>query len=122
VWTPWLRPLGWLIGGTAAHNWVEVGPTQLTASFGPLGRAEVPLASIRWAVALRWRWWWGYGIRWYGWGAVGFVGRGTGVVELTLDPPAEVRAVLPRRVRRLALSPGDPDRLLMLLGGAADSG
>ena len=99
-----------------------MGPAKLTASFGSLGRAEVPLASIRWAVALRWRWWWGYGIRWYDREAVGFVGRGKGVVELTLDPPVEVRAVLPRRVRRLALSPDDPDRLLALLGGVTDSG
>jgi len=122
VWTRWLRPLGILIGGTASRTWVEVGPDTLTASFGPLGWAEVPRASIRTAATLRWPWWWGYGIRWYGREGVGFVGRGAGVVEMTLDPPVQVRAVLSRRVRRLALSPEDPDRLLALLGVSGAAG
>jgi hypothetical protein len=117
VWTPWLRPLSLVIGGLASRSWVEVGADMVIASFGPLAWAEVPRAAIRRAAPVRWGWWRGYGVRWYGRDAVGFVGRGTGVVELTLDPPVQVRAVLPRRVRRLALSPAEPSRLLALLGG-----
>ena len=120
VWAPLLRPLGALVGGLSSRSWVEVGPDRLTASFGPLAYAEVPRPSIRAAVLRPWPWWYGYGIRWYGWGAAGFVGRGRGVVELTLEPPVEVRAVLRRKVRRLALSPEDPERLLSLLGVPAD--
>ena len=122
VWAPWLRPLGWVIGGAADRNWVEVGPNLLTASFGSLALAEVPLACIRSARRVRWPWWRGYGVRWYDREAVGFVGRGKGVVELTLEPPVQMRAVLQRRARRLALSPGDPDRLLALLGEPAGAG
>jgi hypothetical protein len=116
VWAPVWRPVGALIGSVASRCWVEVGPDKVTASFGPLAWAEVPRASIRLAAVRRWPWWYGYGIRWYGWGAVGFVGRGKGVVELTLEPSVEVRAVLRRTVRRLSLSPDDPGRLLALLG------
>jgi hypothetical protein len=122
VWAPLLRPLAALVGSRAGRCWVEVGPDRLTASFGALAYAEVPRSAIRFAVLRSWPWWYGFGVRWYGWAAVGFVGRGTGVVELTLDPPIQVRAVVPRRVRRLALSPGDPDRLLALLGGATGPG
>jgi hypothetical protein len=50
------------------------------------------------------------------------VGRGKGVVELALGRPVEVKAVLRRRVRRLALSPSDPEQLLALLGVPADPG
>jgi len=71
---------------------------------------------VRSARVIPWSFWRGYGIRWYGWGSVGFVGRREGVVELTLDPPVEIKAVLRQKVRRLALSPSDPDRLLTLLG------
>ncbi len=119
VWAPLLRPIGALVGGLPSRSWVEVGPDRLIASFGPLAYAEVPRSAIREAAIRPWRWWYGYGIRWYGWGAAGFVGRSQGVVELTLDPPVEVRAVLRRTVRRLALSPEDPRRLLALLGVAA---
>jgi len=122
VWSPWLRPLGFLIGGFASRSWVEVGPKQVTASFGSLARAEVPRSSIRSVKPLRWRWWWGYGVRWYGREAAGFVGRGKGVVQITVEPPVEVRAVLPRRVRRLALSPRDPERLLALLNDSGPAG
>jgi hypothetical protein len=115
VWSPWLRPLGFLIGGFASRSWVEVRPDKVTASFGSLARAEVPRSSIRSVEPLRWPWWWGYGVRWYGREAAGFVGRGKGVVQITVEPPVEVRAVLPRRVRRLALSPKDPGQLLALL-------
>lgn len=116
VWSAWLRPAGLLIGGVASRNWVEVGPDLVRASFGPLGWAEVPLTSVRSAGRRDWPLWYGYGIRYYGREAVAFVGRREGVVELVIDPPARVRAVLERRVRRLALSPEDPDRLLALLG------
>lgn len=116
VWAPWWRLVAALIGSTPSRCWVEVGPEKMTASFGPLAWAEVPRAAIRSAAARRWPWWAGYGIRWYGWGTAGFVGRSKGVIEITLDPPVEVRAVLRRTVCRLALSPEDPDRLLALLG------
>jgi hypothetical protein len=75
---------------------------------------------VRAARVIRWPWWRGFGIRWYQWEAVGFVGRGRGVVELELEPAQVVKAVLRRRVRRLALSPSDPEGLLSLLGFAPD--
>ena len=120
VWAPLLRPLGLLIGGSGSRCWVEVGPDEVAASFGPLAAARFPRAVVRAARVIPWSWWRGYGVRWYGWDAAGFVGRGRGVVELTLEPPVEVRAVLRRKVRRLALSPEDPERLLALLGVPAD--
>ena len=122
VWAPLLRPLAALVGSRASRCWVEVGPDRLTASFGALAYAEVPRSAIRSAALRPWPRWYGFGVRWYGWGAVGFVGQSQGVVELILDPPVKVRAVLPREVRRLALSPEDPDRLLALLGEPAGPG
>lgn len=116
VWAWWVRPLGWLIAGPASRCWVEVGPERLTASFGSVGRAEVPRDSIIRAGRVDWPRSRGYGIRRYERDGAGFVGRRDRVVEMILDPPVEVKAVLPRRVRRLALSPEDPDRLLALLG------
>lgn len=117
VWARWLRPLGWLIAGRPSQCWVEVGPEKLTASFGSLGWAEVPRVCIVRAERGTWPRSRGYGIRRYQEDGAGFVGRRDCVVELTLDPPVEVKAVMPRRVRRLALSPGDPEQLLALLGG-----
>jgi hypothetical protein len=122
VWARWLRPLGFVIGGFASQSWVEVGPAKVTASFGLLARAEVPRSSIRAVERLRWPWWWGYGVRWYDREAAGFVGRGKGVVQITVEPPVEIRAVLTRQVRRLALSPQDPERLLALLGQPGPAG
>jgi hypothetical protein len=116
VWAPAWAPFGLLIGGSASRCWVEVGPDTVTAVFGPLAEARLPRRAISSARAIPWSWWRGYGIRWYGWDAAAFVGRGRGVVELTLDPAVEIKAVLRRTVRRLALSPEDPDRLLALLG------
>ncbi len=116
VWAGWLRPLGWLIVGPSARCWVEVGPEKLIVSFGSLGWAEVPRDRIIRAGRTAWPRSRGYGIRRYGEDGAGFVGRRDRVVELTLDPPVEVRTVIPRRARRLALSPDDPERLLALLG------
>lgn len=116
VWAPAWAPFGLIIGGSASRCWVEVGRDEVTAVFGPLAEARLPRGSIRSARAIPWSWWRGYGIRWYGWDAAAFVGRGRGVVELTLDPAVEIKAVLRRTVRRLALSPEDPDRLIALLG------
>jgi hypothetical protein len=116
VWSALWRPAGALIGSLADRAWVEVGPDLVTACFGPLGHAEVPRAAIRAAALRPWHWWFGYGIRWYGPRAVGFVGRSHGVVEISIDPPVLVKAVLSRIVSRLALSPQDPERLLGLLG------
>jgi len=116
AWAPAWAPFGWIIGGSASRCWVEVGPGTVTAVFGPLAEARLPRGAISSARAIPWPWWRGYGIRWYGWDAAAFVGRGRGVVELALDPAIEIRAVLRRTVRRLALSPEDPDRLLALLG------
>ena len=99
---------------------MEVGPDEVAASFGPLAAARFPRAVVRSARVIPWPWWRGYGVRWYGWEAVGFVGRGRGVVELTLEPAVEVKAVLRRPLRRLALSPSDPERLLALLGFPSD--
>ncbi len=93
------------------------GPRHSDRRLWAAGRgAGRPRGAIRGARAIPWSWWRGYGIRWYGWDAAAFVGRGRGVVELTLDPAVEIKAVLRRTVRRLALSPEDPDRLLALLG------
>lgn len=120
AWSRWLRPLGWLIAGSASRSWVEVGPDKVTASFGSLGWAEVPRDCILRAARRAWPRSRGYGIRSYEGDGAAFVGHRTRVVELTLDPPVEVKAVLPRRVRRLALSPEDPDRFLALLSEPAD--
>ena len=120
VWAPAWAPLGLLIGGSASRCWVEVGPDEVAAAFGPLAAARFPRAVVRSARVIPWPWWRGFGIRWYGWDAAGFVGRGKGVVELSLDRPVEVRAVLRRNLRRLALSPSDPERLLALLGVPAE--
>jgi len=116
VWAPLLRPLAALVGSGAGRCWVEVGPDRVTAAFGRWAFAEIPRSAVRSATRIPWPWWYGRGIRWYGRGAVGFVGRGWGVVELTLEPPVEMRAVVRRRVGRLALSPEDPARLFSLLG------
>lgn len=116
VWSPWLRPVGLLIGGMPSRNWVEVDDDGLRASFGALAWAEVPRPAWRSAKVIPWSRWRGLGVRWYGREAVGFVGRTKGVVEIVLAYPVEVRAVLPRKVTRLALSPDDPGRLLALLG------
>ena len=115
VWAPAWAPVGLLIGGSPSRCWVEVSPTEVRAGFGPLGQARFPRAAVRSARVIHWPWWRGFGVRWYDRGAVGFVGRGRGVVELTLEPAQALTAVLQRRVQRLALSPSDPDRLLALL-------
>jgi hypothetical protein len=115
----WARvwaPLGWLIVGTPSRCWVEVSESEVAASFGPLGSARFSRSRVVTAQPVRWPWWRGFGVRWYGGGAVGFVGGGRGGVELALDPPVELLAVVNRRARRLALSPSDPERLLALLG------
>jgi hypothetical protein len=119
-WSPAWVPFGLLIGGSAARCWVEVSDTEVVASFGPLAEARIPRGAVRFARPIPWPWWRGFGVRWYQWEAVGFVGRGKGVVELTLEPAQVVKAVLSRRVRRLALSPSDPGRLLALLGFPPD--
>jgi hypothetical protein len=119
-WAPVWAPFGLLIGGSASRCWVEVTPTEVVASFGPLAEARFPRAAVRAARTIRWPWWRGFGIRWYEGEAVGFVGRGRGVVELDLEPAQVIKAVLQRRVRRLALSPSEPERLLALLGVAPD--
>jgi hypothetical protein len=116
VWAPAWAPLGLIIGGSASRCWVEIGPNEVVAAFGPLAEARVPRAVIRSARVIPWSWWRGLGIRWYGWDAAAFVGRGRGVVELRLGSAVEIKAVLRRTVRRLALSPEDPERLLALLG------
>jgi hypothetical protein len=115
AWSPWLRPLGWLIAGAPSRSWVEVEPDKVTASFGSLGWAAVPRERIVRAARRGWPRSYGYGVRRYEQDGAGFVGRRDRVVELTLDPPVEVKAVLPRLVRRLALSPEQPERLLALL-------
>ena len=120
-WSPAWAPFGLLIGGSAARCWVEVSDTEVAAAFGPLAEARFPRSAVRFAQVVPWPWWRGFGVRWYQWEAVGFVGRGKGVVELTLEPAQSIRAVLHRRVRRLALSPSDPWRLLALLGFPAPS-
>lgn len=120
AWAPIWAPVGLLIGGSASRCWVEVGPGEVSAAFGPLAAARFPRAVVRAARAIPWPWWRGYGIRWYGWDAAAFVGRSKGVVELTLGTEVEIRAVLRRWVCRLALSPSDPGRLLALLGVPAE--
>jgi len=120
VWAPAWAPLGWLIGGSPSRCWVEVGPDEVAASFGPLAAARFPRSTVRSARVIPWPWWRGYGVRWYDRQAVGFVGRGRGVVECTLEPAVQLQAVLQRRARRLALSPADPERLLALLGFPAE--
>lgn len=120
AWAPVWAPFGLLIGGSPSRCWVEVGPSEVSAAFGPLAAARFPRAVVRAARVIPWPWWRGYGIHWYGWDAAAFVGRGKGVVELTLEPAVEIRAVLRRTVRRLALSPSEPERLLALLGVPAE--
>jgi len=116
VWAPVWVPFGLIIGGSASRCWVEVGAGEVVAAFGPLAEARLPRAAIRSAAVIPWSWWRGFGIRWYGWDAAAFVGRGRGVVELRLEPAVEIKAVLRRTVRRLALSPEDPEGFLALLG------
>ena len=115
-WAKAWAPVGLLIGGSPSRCWVEVGPEEVAAAFGPLGSARFRRVVVRSARVIPWPWWRGFGVRWYGRDAVAFVGRGRGVVELVLDPPQMVNAVLQRRAGRLALSPSDPERLLALLG------
>ena len=115
VWAPLVRPIGLVIGATAARSWVEVGPEVVRISFGPLGRAEVPRSAIVTVRRRRWPWWYGLGIRYYGWDAVGYVGRTCQVVEIELAHPQRVTAVVGRRVSRIAVSPQDAEHLIGLL-------
>jgi hypothetical protein len=122
VWAPLVRPIGVLIGATAARSWVEVGPEMVRISFGPLGKAEVPRSGILAVRRRHWPWWYGLGVRYYGRGAVGFVGRTRDVVEIELARPQRATAVVGRRVSRIAVSPRDAEQLMGLLQPGADGG
>lgn len=95
---------------------MEVRAGEVVARFGWWGRAEIPRSLVVGAREIRWRWWWGLGIRFYGRRAVGFVGASRPVVELDLAEPVAVRAVVTRRVTRLAVSVPDPAGLVTAVG------
>lgn len=112
--------LGSLFGMSPTSSFVEVDDHQLTAKMGFLARGTVPRAHIKDAHPMEWSRWAGLGVRWYGPRRWGLIGSTEGVIELVIEPPTRMRMIVPVRVRRLALSVEEPDRLLEVLGFARD--
>lgn len=97
------------------HAEVRVTPTELLVRMGWAFDARIPRTSIRSATHHR-DVWWAIGVHTDLHGSWLVNGSATGIVELTIDPPARALGVLfPVKVRRLGLGLEDPDGFLASL-------
>jgi hypothetical protein len=114
LWAPFLVPFG----GTASASFVEVEPARVRFRFGWGFDRTVARSDIVDAYRTDWPFIAGVGWR-LGGGCVGLIGSTSGVVEVVLHEPLQVRLVgLPYRCRRIAVSLEDPDGFLAELRGA----
>lgn len=95
----------------AARAQVELDESRLRIGMGVLGAATVPLERIAAVGTMRWPWWGGLGVR-IARGLTAFVGSSGTAVVLDLTEPLRVRAPLPWRTQKIAVSVEDPDALI----------
>jgi len=110
-----MRPLLTLLGMGPAVSGIEIDGTQLRVRMGWAFRARVPRERIRGAersAALP------GGIGVHGWRGRWLVnGAASGLVSITLDPPARAWVLgVPVRLTLLRVSAEDPDGLVRALG------
>jgi hypothetical protein len=104
------------------HSEVRLTRTELYVRMGWAFEARIPRASIR--TASRWHDWpWAIGVHGNFRGSWLVNGSATGLVQLTIDPPASGRTVfIPLTIRWLGLGLQDPDGFLAALGVPGGSG
>ncbi|MEQ8835121.1 MAG: hypothetical protein RIB67_11850 [Miltoncostaeaceae bacterium] len=105
----WTLPMLGVFG--AARAQVELDESRLRIGMGVLGAATVPLERIAAVGTMRWPWWGGLGVR-IARGLTAFVGSSGTAVVLDLTEPLRVRAPLPWRTQKIAVSVEDPDALI----------
>jgi hypothetical protein len=120
--SPRLRWIFWpLLLGTR-HSAVRLTRTDLVVRMGWAFEARIPRASIRAASRFR-DWPWAIGVHGNFRGAWLVNGSATGLVQLTIDPPATGRsAFIPLTIRWLGLGLQDPDGFLAALGAPEADG
>ncbi len=98
------------------HSEVRLTRTELYVRMGWAFEARIPRASIR--TASRWHDWpWAIGVHGNFRGSWLVNGSATGLVQLTIDPPANGRTAFVRlTIRWLGLGLQDPDGFLAVLG------
>lgn len=112
----WFRPISVPFGLGPKQSSIEVDGDTLTVKMGWGFRAAIPLSSVRSAKR--------YNGAVLGWGVHGgwrggwlVNGSSKGIVELTIDPPADARVSgIPVRLRTLQVSVTDPDELIAACG------
>lgn len=98
------------------HAEVRLTPTELHVRMGWAFDARIPRASI-WSATHHRDVWWAIGVHTDLHGSWLVNGSATGIVELTIDPPARTFcAMFPGKVTRLGLGLQDPDGFLRALG------
>jgi hypothetical protein len=107
----WFLPFSVPLGMGPKRSEVRIDGDELHVKFGWGFRAHIPLSSITKAEPNN--------ERVYSWGAHGFRGRwlvngsSKGIVELTIDPPAQAFVIgVPIKLRTLDVSVTDPDALI----------
>jgi hypothetical protein len=107
----WFLPFSVPLGLGPKQSEVRIEGDTLHVKFGWGFRTHIPLSSIKKAEPNN--------ERVYAWGAHGFRGRwlvngsSKGIVELTIDPPAQANVMgVPIKLRTLDVSVTDPDALI----------
>ena len=110
----WWRPLLSALGMGPSRASLDIGPDSLRVRFGWAFRAEIPLSSIAGA-QLDDRWVGVIGV--HGWAGRWIVnGAMSGIVTITIEPPATARASLfPVLLKEVRLSVEDREQLIAAL-------
>lgn len=115
--SPWLVPIFWLFGATAARSYIEVTPDTLFVRFG-FYRITIPRDQIESVSGERWPWYGGLGWRTDFRRRLALVGALHPIVRIHLVEPRRARLMgLPIRFQDLYVSVDSPDVLQAALVG-----